>query len=268
MCAHPSWLAALRQAEALLSQGDVLGSMQALEALCRQYPQDMFCQALALEGMGRAQAALHQPERAVESLSRSLELLKECKGATSPLTLGVMQNLAFALLAGGRLEESIALARTAVAGLEEVHGPDAPQVAEALLRLSAAWYRQGSYDRAEDCMRRAQAIWEKIGNREKLGTCLNNLGRICEERGQLAEGIALHRKALAMRQQAQGEHEDTAFSHGNLGVALATAGQWAEAEEHLRAAVDMYERLGKGECPEAQGYRRNLEICLQAQAEA
>ncbi len=55
-----------------------------------------------------------------------------------------------------------------------------------------------------------------------MGTCLNNLGRLYEECGQLDRGIALHRKAVALRQDVLGDHEDTAFSLGNLGVALAS----------------------------------------------
>ncbi len=267
MCATPPWLSALRAGEALLASGDAHGCITALESLCNEYSQDALCRALALEGMGRAYFALQQPQKAVEMLAQSLSLLRECKGSSSSLTLGVMQNLSFALQGLGRLDESIALADEAAQGLEATLGPDAPKLAECLLRLSSSWYRKGNFDRAEALMLRAQGIWEKADDKEKLGTCLNNLGRIYEERGQLAEGIALHRKALAVREKAQGIHEDTAFSHGNLGVALATAGVWNEAAAHLRAAVHMYEQLGKGSCAEAQGYRDNLELCLKAQAD-
>ena len=102
----------------------------------------------------------------------------------------------------------------------------------------------------------------------QLGVCLNNLGRICEERGQLAEGIALHRQAVALRRELRGEHEETAFSLGNLGVALASAGQWDEAAATLQDSVSMYDRLGLGMGAEAQGYKKNLEICHQARAAA
>ena len=264
----PSWLEGLRAAQAVLARGDAQGCLDALATLRRKHPDDELCRALALEARGRALFALHQPDAAVEALAESLHLLRVCKGASASLTLGVMQNLSFALQGLGRLDESIELAAEAARGLEASLGPDAPQLAECLLRLSSSWYRKGNFDRAETLMLRAQAIWEKLGDAEKLGTCLNNLGRIHEERGQLAEGILLHRRALAVRQAAQGEHEDTAFSHGNLGVALATAGQWDEAIEHLRAAVDMYDRVGKGGCPEARGYRDNLELCLKARDEA
>ena len=61
-----------------------------------------------------------------------------------------------------------------------------------------------------------------------------------------------------------GEHEDTAFSLGNLGVALASDGQWEEAAAVLAEAMGLYTRLGKGESPEAVGYRANLAVCREA----
>ena len=72
---------------------------------------------------------------------------------------------------------------------------------------------------------------------------------------------------LELRRQLLGEHEETAFSLGNLGVALASDGQWHEAAESLQAAVEMYDRLGLGNGEEAQGYKKNLEVCLQAMAD-
>jgi len=113
-------------------------------------------------------------------------------------------------------------------------------------------------------VQRALAIWQgHAGFAQRIGVCLNNLGRICEERGQTEQGIALHRQALALRQRSLGEHEDTAFSLGNLGVALAAAGYWAEAAARLREAVALYGKLGRGDSAEAQSYRSNLAICEQ-----
>lgn len=259
----PEWVTAWKAGTAMLAQGDALACVAALEAVRRAHANDTLAVALTWEGQGRAYAALQEPQRAVDAFRQSLALLRLAKGERHPLTLGVMQNLAFALQELERWEESIALAEEACRLLEEQAGAEAPALAEALLRLSSAWYRQRDWDRAEAVLRRALAIWEKAGYAEKCGTCLNNLGRIFEERGQLEQGIRYHRQALALRQKVQGEHEDTAFSHGNLGVALATAGHLEEAVSHLQEAVAMYGRLGKGDGPEARGYGGNLQRCRQ-----
>ena len=99
-----------------------------------------------------------------------------------------------------------------------------------------------------------------------VSTCLNNLGRIYEERGLLEEGIGFHRRSLTIRRETLGEHPETAFSLGNLGTALASAGQWAEAAEVLEECVACYSRQGI-DTPQVDGYRRNLEICRMALAD-
>ena len=113
---------------------------------------------------------------------------------------------------------------------------------------------------------RAMQIWQAQPEPSpRLGTCLNNLGRIEEEKGNHAQGIALHREAVALRRSLLGQcHEDTAFSLGNLGVALAASGQWHEAADILESALACYARLGRYKCPEAEGYRKNLAVCRKA----
>ena len=66
------------------------------------------------------------------------------------------------------------------------------------------------------------------------------------------------------RKELLGDHTETAFSLGNLGVALATAGQWQEAVDTLQEALDCYARAGHTTGPDIEGYRKNLEICRHA----
>ena len=128
------------------------------------------------------------------------------------------------------------------------------------MRLSACLYMQRDLDGAEALLLKARDVFEKQSGDESrmdVSTCLNNLGRIHEERGDLEQGIALHRQAVAIRKELLGDHTETAFSLGNLGVALATAGQWQEA-------LDCYARAGHTTGPDIEGYRKNLEICRHA----
>ena len=92
--------------------------------------------------------------------------------------------------------------REAVDGLRAAFGEDHPLVAGALLRLSACLYMQRDLDGAEELLLKARDVFEKQpGNESRMdvSTCLNNLGRIREERGDLEQGIALHRQAAAIR---------------------------------------------------------------------
>ena len=237
-----------------------------LRTVLRSCENDPHCRALALDGLGRALLALKRPQEACASMEQALAVARGVYGNNSLLTLGILQNLAHVQLESGNAQQSEDLGRQAASLCETVHGADSPHLAEALLHLSAAQYRQQKLDDAQHCLQRAIKIWQTQPEPSpRLGTCLNNLGRIEEERGNHAQGIALHRKALALRRSLLGEcHEDTAFTLGNLGVALAASGQWHEAADILESALACYARLGRHKSPEAEGYRKNLAVCRKA----
>lgn len=139
-----------------------------------------------------------------------------------PATCGALQNLGRLYLAAGQVEKSIAVSREAVDGLRAGFEEDHPLVAGAMMRLSACLYMQRDLDGAEALLLKARDVFEKQSGDESrmdVSTCLNNLGRIHEERGNLEQGIALHRQAVAIRKELLGDHTETAFSLGNLGVA-------------------------------------------------
>lgn len=237
-----------------------------LRTVLRSCENDPQCRALALDALGRALLALKRPHEASATMEQALALSRGVFGNNSVLTLGILQNFAHVQLESGNAQQSEFLGREAANLCEAVYGGTSPHLAEALLHLSAACYRQQKLDDAQHCLQRAMQIWQAQPEPSpRLGTCLNNLGRIEEERGNHAQGIALHRKAVDLRRSLLGEcHEDTAFSLGNLGVALAASGQWHEAADILESALACYARLGRYKGPEAEGYRKNLAVCRKA----
>ncbi|MFC4677863.1 DUF4125 family protein [Desulfovibrio legallii] len=260
------WSTALSAALAPLRAGRPAESVERLRALLVRLTPDEAVRGRVLEALGRALFAGGAGQAAEAALRESVDLLRRSRGAASPEALGALQNLAHLLLEQGDLRQSAALGQEAVRLCEAAEGPRSPRLASALLHLSAACYRQRDFAGAEACLTRARDIFSvQSPPNPELGTCLNNLARLREEHGDAREGIDLHRQALALRQRLLGEcHEDTAFSLGNLGVALASDGQWAEAADTLARALDCYGRLGRADGPEAQGYRHNLEVCRQA----
>lgn len=146
---------------------------------------------------------------------------------------------------------------------------NAMEQARSLFALSWDAYREGRLDEAESLTLQAKALWEEHLGPESLqvSTCINNLGRICEETGRPDEGIAWHRASLAIRRKVLGDHPETAFCMGNLGTALAMAGYLPEAVDMLAEAVACFERCGDSGGHDVEGYARNLDICRKALAE-
>ena len=138
--------------------------------------------------------------------------------------------------------------------------------ARQLFARSWAAYSQGELKEAEESILQAKAIWEQEMGPESLpvSTCMNNLGRICEETDRAEEGIEWHRKALALRQKLLGDHPETAFCYGNLGTALAANGQFEEAIDVLSAAITLFEKCGNTNGHDVEGYRKNLAVCVEA----
>lgn len=147
-----------------------------------------------------------------------------------------------------------------------MENPTALEQARQLFARSWAAYSQGELLEAEKLTLEAKAIWEKEMGPESLpvSTCLNNLGRICEETDRPEEGIEWHRKALALRKKLLGDHPETAFCYGNLGTALAARGQFEEAIDMLSAAIETFEKCGNTNGHDVEGYKRNLAVCVDA----
>lgn len=260
------WRAELEEAQALQElqrHGDCVAK---LRTLLRRCGDDFLCRALTLDALGRALLSLGQTAEAVPALEESLALMRETAGEDAPLTVGVMQHLAQTWLEWGDLRKSAALCREAVRRCERAFGPTSLRLAQALMQLSAVCYRQKLLDEARMCLQRAMAIWEaQRPLPPELALCCNNLGRILEEQGRIAEGIAQHRRAVALRRDLLGDrHADTAFSLGNLGVALASGGQWDEAAHTLEAAVACYARMGMYDCADVRCLKENLVLCRRA----
>lgn len=282
----PGLRAAVRHALGLLGSGRTAEAERELAALAgapwARDPEAARLRAQVLDDLGRTRFALGDREGGLAALRAAVDALTAAIGAEAPgaaaspadetgptslmpLRCRALQNLCFALAETGAVEESAAVGEEAARLAESLFGPLSPELAGALLRLSAAPYRRHDLDAAEALIRRARAIWEAQPGPtpQEVGTCLNNLGRIHEERGDMAAGIAFHRQAVAFR-RALPDREDLAFSLGNLGVALAQGGQWREACAALEEALELYAALGKGNGPEARGYADNLAVCRRA----
>lgn len=238
------------------------------ETLCREMLQESWTlpeQALILDRLGQA---LHGLERVAEARSvfeQALALLRQSVG-THPVVAAVLQHLGRACVSMQDVQAAYTHGNEALSMLVSIYGPEHQQVASARFSLSFVAYNAKKYDEAEALSLEAMRLWtQHFGPKSyEISTCLNNLGRIYEERGDLTTGIAYHRQSVAMRRELLGIHPETGFSLGNLGTALASAEQWDEAATILKEAIACYEQSGRGTGYEVDGYRRNLTVCEDA----
>jgi tetratricopeptide (TPR) repeat protein len=108
-------------------------------------------------------------------------------------------------------------------------------VAYGWLRLADSHYRQARYDAAEQDIRQAQAILDKLPNcTRNHGRVNTSLGMIFVKTGRLREAEPLLGKGLAIAEQKSPQQSNyVAAALGGLGECLTAAKRYAEAEPHL-----------------------------------
>lgn len=250
------------EARKLLAQGETEQAQQILKNYLSAGQDNLQLAATALDLLGRSQCARGNFTEGIKSLEQGVSLLIAGKNTEqedlSRLIVSLYQNLAFARMEAGDYSGACDSYQKAMNHASRTSDPDL--MANANFAISALYYRQKQYEEAEARVSQARELWLELGNQEKVATCLNNLGRIYEEKGELASGVAFHREAVELRRQLP-NREDLAFSLGNLGVALASMGNFQEASERLKEAVEIYVQLDKAQSPECLAYIKNLEIC-------
>jgi tetratricopeptide (TPR) repeat protein len=116
----------------------------------------------------------------------------------------------------GRLARAQAACRRSLALLEEVVGPDHPDVANVLNTLVLVLHELERYDEAEALARRSVGIMEAI---------LNNLALFVKSQGRHDEAEPLYRRALAIFECALGPgHPRTLACRANLDSLLQGVG--------------------------------------------
>ncbi len=260
----------LQEAEALLMKGDPATAENAFRVLLSDAPPPSPARLLVLNGLGRSLHALSRNTEAEQIFMEALDLLRAAFGLRHPHVSGGLQNLARLRADRGAVAEAMALGQEALDILMETCGSEDPRVAGARLNLSSHQYAAGDFDAAEANLRAALEIWERQAGpcSMEVSTCLNNLGRLYERKGDARSGVFFHRQAVEIRTALLGDHPETAFSLGNLGAALAGDSRWKEAIEALEAALACHERLGRADGEEAAACRANLDLCRKASAAA
>jgi tetratricopeptide (TPR) repeat protein len=134
----------------------------------------------------------------------------------------------------------------AAAGLERVHGRDAPELGKVALQLGILAYTQGRHDDAETWFDRVRAIREaQLGpDHPQVGNILVNVGVARMHRGRYPEASAAFERALAVLEPKLGaEHLTMVKLHNNLGMLESRQRRFDAALERHERALQIYETL-------------------------
>jgi eukaryotic-like serine/threonine-protein kinase len=130
---------------------------------------------------------------------------------------------------------AIAAYRAAIAAFDDVHGPDHPEAASALINLSEAYKQLGRVDEALDAVAHAARIRDdRVGDSPALAWALFAYASALREVGRLAEAAPIAERAIRVA--------DATMDAGDLGrlAMLNETGLIYEALERLDDARAMY----------------------------
>lgn len=195
-------------------------------------------QILVLETLVRAQHAKGDLAGAEQSCRKEVELLEKMFGRDHPHVAMALHNLSMLLGEEGKHEEAIPYSQRELDIVTANTPEGGTAIADALVTLAEHHYEQGRFDVAELQVQRALDIYEAADGHHSLGvsTCLNNLGRIYENRNQNEEGVKFLEEAATIRKDILGTHPDTAFTLLNYGTGLAALDKFLDASRVLAKA--------------------------------
>ncbi len=254
----------LSEARALLTQALVLRRSEAIS--------DPRLLAASLNNLALVEIELGDSARAVEHLNEAMDLQRS-QGIVSQVgLLDQLNNLALAI-EGQDPAAAAAVYRRALDGWVRVHGRQGPKVAQVINNLGQNLVARGEFEEGLPLLEEAYAMQADLlgEDHHKTLKSLSNLAVAYDTGGQRGKALARAREVLAKRLETLGEaHPSVARARNLVAFLLLEASDpevLAEAESHLRQAIEVYRADGEGKLGYLLVFERNLVAALLARGE-
>ena len=179
---------------------------------------------------------------AQQALEHALAIREKLLGANHFLVADTRVRLGLAHFRQGHIAEAEEMQRSAVAILRQQE--PTPQTAAALNNLGNVLVARRQWKEAEQHIREATSIWERLGGSDNpsLAAGLLNLGALLQQRKQYDEASQALTRALAIDQKAlPSDHPRIGIDLNALGVLATARKNYAEAEGLLLRSAAILE---------------------------
>ncbi|HET8899012.1 MAG TPA: tetratricopeptide repeat protein [Rhodanobacteraceae bacterium] len=257
----------LRRVDALLGLGraefyldafaNAVTHLRRADALASAAPAPAPLRAQIAYGLGSNLSALGQFDAALTAFAQA-EPLALSNPAAQPLVSAIRIERALVWRRQGRLDQAIKEAQRALAAARRFLPAGDTRTAGILSTLGAMHRRAGQLPQAEALLREAMSIERDAYGQLKPAT-VNNLATVLQDRGKIADAVAMFRRALELAAERYGaESATTASYRRNLALSEADAGQGDAAEADLRRAYARYEKAHPATSPGNLAMREQL----------
>lgn len=216
------------------------GFERALEIAERAAPASQE-QARWLNNLGLAVRKLGDDAGALPLFERSLAMLEQTEGDSSPLASAPLDNIGQGLRRLGRYAEAVPWFERERDLVARTWGKEHPQYANALNALGDSLASLERHGEALALLREASGVYERaLGPvNQQMTWSLINEAESLTALGRPREGVPLVERALAIRREMFGDdHPDVALAWTDLGIARQAAGDLSSAEVDLRRGVE------------------------------
>ncbi len=176
-----------------------------------------------------------------ESYARdALSMQRRLRGEEHPEVASALNNLASVMVYQGDYEAAKPLFLETLELQRKLLGDKHPDVATLINNIGVVHLRDGDYRTAETRLREALALrLEVLGDTHPdIAGSLSNLARALDGAGNAEEAVPLFERAIRIYADALGsDHWRVSNARGDYGITLTTLGRYAQAEEHLLAAL-------------------------------
>jgi tetratricopeptide (TPR) repeat protein len=186
------------------------------------------------------------PSQGLRLLEESTNIYKELFGEDYYWYGVGRENIGFTLMVLGRNEEAKANLEAGVKIHEHVLGPTHGLLGQGLQSLGAAESGLGQFDEAQKTLKRALSIEEVANGPEskEVGRTLNYLAGTFANQQAFDKALPLFRRSASIGKRQFGElSEEYGRDLLNLGINQRRSGRLHDAEETIRQAVAIAERL-------------------------
>jgi len=212
-------------------------------------------QARLLENMGSVYENLGLYDQSESLLDRELAVRRNMGSSDLNGLAKNLKDLAELRRRKQNYASAEALSRESLALYQQIYGPRAFRVAEALNTLALTLHQKGDYAEAEKYYRQVldmRDVLRRDSTDPHLETALlSNFGQLMADRGKLEDAARYLGECVEIRRQTLGgDHPRLALAIAKYANVLRDQGKLAEAEALLREAVAMRERLHGAQHPD------------------
>jgi serine/threonine-protein kinase len=216
-----------------------------------------------LAGLLMNQGRLEEGE---EMATEALAIRRAIYPASDRAIAITANNLANIHMLQGRNEESTELLQEAVSILERSLGPDHRRTLNARRNLAVLYARIGDWERSAELAADVVVGFERLGADDiGLARALQVYGVALARTGAPERADSVLLAGLAIARARLGDHDITGYLLLQKGALLAQQGQRLPALEHVREAVQIYDRLYEDHPQLAEALRHLGSLAVEAE---